>query len=151
MNFQGKTYVKMEVCKIKKKRIFWIFVIILVVSLTAYLIRPYIQVERLTKKYGSEFEDRYVENGFYDEIEYMKVFKYREESAGISYIGINGLKDRLMNLGDDYAVVLYVEKNHSSASLYVFRDEDSRWDFLEWNLVWSYSGSADSFMWPYYP
>ncbi len=61
------------------------------------------------------------------------------------------LKNTLDNLNDDYAVVLYVEENHSSSSLYIFYDEDGQWKLLDWYLVWSNSGTADGFMWPCYP
>ena len=134
-----------------KKRILWSVLVIMAVILAAFLSRPYFQVERLTKKYGLEFEERYKDNGYCESIDYLKVFKYHDESVDISYLDNRKLKNRLNNLGEDYALVLYIEDNHSFAELYVFHDEGDRWVLSEWNTIWSYSGSADSFMWPYYP
>lgn len=133
----------------KNKIVFIIFIIILIVIL--FIFRSYYSVNSLTKKYGSEFSELYRENGFYEDIEYFKVFKYRNEEVDIRCLNNKKLKNVLDNLNDDYAVVLYVEENHSSASLFIFFDEDDQWNLLDWYLVWSYSGSADGFMWPYYP
>ena len=115
-----------------------------------FIFRPYYSVNSLTKKYADEFSELYRDNGFYEDIEYLKVFKYRNEEVNIQCLNNKKLKNRLNNLNDDYAVVLYIEKNHSSASLFIFYDVDGQWELLDWYLVWSYSGTADGFMWPYY-
>lgn len=132
-----------------KKIVIIILVIVLIAAL--FIFKPYYSVYRLTQKYGSEFSKLYRANGFYEDIKYFKVFKYRNEEVGIRCLNNKKLKDVLGKLNDDYAVVLYVEENHSSASLFIFLEKDCKWELLDWYLVWSYSGSADGFMWPYYP
>lgn len=132
----------------KKYKIVFIISIILLILL---IFRPYYSVNSLTKKYASEFSELYRDNGFYEDIEYFKVLKYRNEQVDIKCLSNEKLKNTLDNLNDDYAVVLYVEENHSSSSLYIFYDEDGQWKLLDWYLVWSNSGTADGFMWPYYP
>ncbi len=133
----------------KSKKIVFIISIIFIAVL--FIFKPYYSVYSLTQKYGSEFSELYKDNGFYEDIEYFEVFKYRNEEVDIRCLNNKKLKSALENLNDDYAVVLYVEENHSSASLFIFFDKDGQWELLDWYLVWSYSGSADGFMWPYYP
>lgn len=127
-----------------------VYVAIIIALFLIYLAVPYFQAGHLTKKYGTEFLDLYSENGFYDNIEYLKVFQYRDEKTNLYYLDDDRLKEELRDLGRDYAVVLYVEENHSSASLFIFYDEDGQWKLSSWNLIWSTSGTADGFMWPYY-
>lgn len=115
-----------------------------------FLLKPYFMVNRLTKKYGSEFCELYSENGFYSDIEYLKVFQYRDEKADIYYLDNTRLKKELSNLSQEYAVVFYVEENHSSASFFIFYDENGSWKLLSWSPVWSSLGTADGFMFPCY-
>ena len=134
--------------RMKKK---WYVVAAMIIALfLIYLAVPYFRVGNLTKKYGSEFLNRYSENGFYGDIEYLKVFQYRDEKINIPYLDNTRLREELIDLSDDHAVILYVEENHSSASLFVFCDESGQWKLSSWNLIWSKSGTADGFMWPYY-
>lgn len=132
----------------RKKVLIVSILLLLIVAL--FIFRPYYSVNSLTKKYADEFSELYRDNGFYEDIEYFKVFKYRNEEVNIQCLNNKKLKNRLNNLNDDYAVVLYIEENHSSASLFIFYDVDGQWKLLDWYLVWSYSGTADGFMWPYY-
>lgn len=134
----------------KKKTIIFSTITILILAVVLYFLMPYFKVHNLTKKYGSEFQELYGENGFYNDIEYLKVFQYRNEKSDIYYFGNDKLKKELGNLDSNYAVVLYVEENHSSASFFVFYDENGQWKLLNWNLLWSVSGTADGFIWPYY-
>lgn len=123
---------------------------IVILSLIIYLLLPYYRVQYLTKKYGFEFLNLFSENGFYNNIEYLRVFKYRDENVNIFYLDSDELKTKINNLDDNYAVVLYVEENHNSASLFIFYDEEDQWELSSWVLIWSWSGSADGFMWPCY-
>lgn len=84
--------------------------ICLKISLLILSDRPYYSVNSLTKKYADEFSELYRDNGFYEDIEYFKVFKYRNEEVNIQCLNNKKLKNRLNNLNDDYAVVLYIEK-----------------------------------------
>ena len=133
---------------LNEKKVLIVSILLLIVAL--FIFRPYYSVNSLTKKYADEFLELYRDNGFYEDIEYFKVFKYRNEEVNIQCLNNKKLKNRLNNLNDDYAVVLYIEENHSSASLFIFYDVDGQWELLDWYLVWSYSGTADGFMWPYY-
>ena len=134
-----------------KKRV-WIFSSIITGSLLLliYLFAPYFVVNNLTEKYGAEFAELYSENGFYNDIEYLKIIQYRNEKVNFYYLDNDKVKNELSDLDHNYAVVLYVEENHSSASLFIFGDENGQWKFVNWNLIWSVSGTADGFMWPYY-
>lgn len=134
-----------------KKRV-WIFSAIITgaLSLLIYLFTPYFVVNHLTEKYGAEFGELYSENGFYSDIEYLKIIQYRNEKVNFYFLDNEKLNKELSDLDNNYAVVLYVEENHSSASLFIFCDESGQWKFVNWNLIWSVSGTADGFMWPYY-
>ena len=136
-----------NIIKIKKAILLLVIVIILIII---YLSIPYFMIERLTQKYGVEFENLYSKNGFYDGIEYLRVLQYKEEKVDIYYLDDDYLREELKNLDDKYAVILYVEENHSSEAVYIFEDKNGQWEMVEWNLIWSFSGSADTFMWPYY-
>lgn len=109
----------------KLKRIIYLFLIFLSIG----LITPYVKVEILTKLYGTQFKGLEIQTGFLKESEYLKVFKY----------------------GSDKAKVYYVEKNHSSGNMLYFDKVNNSWQLDKWDTVWSYSGSADGIIWPYYP
>ena len=136
--------------KIKKRISVSLVILSVLILLFIYIFKPYFLVNDLTEKYGSEFLELYGENGFYNDIEYLKVFQYRDEKADIYCLDNDRLEKELRSLGNDYAVVLYIEENHSSASLFIFCDENGQWKLLNWNLIWSASGTADGYMWPYY-
>lgn len=128
----------------------WMIVFIILVPVLIYLLVPYFKVNSLTAKYGAEFSSLYSENGFYEDIEYLKVFQYRDEKVDMVYLDDDRLKKELDILDDDYAVVLYVEENHSSVALFIFCDANGKWELSEWDIVRSFSGTADGFMWPCY-
>ena len=111
---------------IKNKRIFLIMVICI---LLIVLLFPYIKVEILTIQHKSEFNNLYESNGMLKEIEYFKVMNYSKKSAE----------------------VYYVSKGKKAGLLYEFiKDEKDVWQLEQWDVVWSASGSADNFIWPYY-
>lgn len=111
----------------KSKKIIFI-VLTIVVFLIIWIFSPYIKAEILTYKYGEMFEEEYMQTNMIDEIEYYKVVDY----------------------SDTMAKVLYVEKNHITGNLIVFTKDNNNWKLLLWKAVWSTTGSADEFMWPYY-
>lgn len=125
-------------------------VLLILLPFLIYCLIPYFKANILTTKYGAEFLSLYSKNGFYNDIEYLKVFQYRNEKAGIIYLYKDDLKKELDILNDDYAVVLYIEENHSSAALFIFYDSNGKWELSSWDVIWSFSGTADGFMWPYY-
>lgn len=135
--------------KRNKEKLLIIFIIIIILFLI-YLMIPYFTINKLTIKYGSEFLSLYSENGFYEDIEYLKVLQYRDEKAKMYYMDDDRLKKELSGLDDNYAAVLYIEENHSSASVFIFDDVNGEWRLSGWYLIWSVSGTADGFIWPYY-
>ena len=90
---------------------------------------PYGQVEILTVKYGKQFAQEYRQSGLIENIEYYKVFSYDEH----------------------YAQVYYVEEGHSTRNFMVFARKGQEWKLESWQCLWSASGSADDFVWPFYP
>lgn len=133
-----------------KRKVIWICGIVSIVIFILVMGKPYYHVNLLTEKYGDEFKDRYMDIGFYDNVEYFKVIKYEKESAGI-YFSDKTISHLMESLNDEYAAVIYVEQGHSSVSLFVFKNEDKNmWKLSSWHTVWSASGSADSMTWPLY-
>lgn len=97
--------------------------------LALYIIASYTKVEILTWQHKSEFYSRYDLTGMVDDIEYCKVMSYSKE----------------------YAEVYYVTKDKEAGLLYsLILDENGEWQLDSWDAVWSKSGSADDFIWPYY-
>lgn len=96
--------------------------------LTAILAVPYLKAELLTAQYGAYFADEYKQCGMIDEIAYFKVISYSDRSAS----------------------VFYVLEGHSAGVRMRFENADGEWLLAEWSTIWSASGSADGFCWPYY-
>lgn len=111
-----------------KKRIFIIIVFVLAFLALLLIFSPYIKAEILTLKYGQQFANKYNQTNMIDDIQYMKVIEY----------------------SDTYAEVFYVTDNHETGELMIFEKENEGWVYVYWNTVWSKTGSADNFMWPYY-
>ncbi len=108
------------------KRRFLVF-FILVVAVAAALIAPYAVAEVNTRLYGSETEDLYELTGIIDSDNYQKVLRF----------------------GKDYSKVLYITSD--SISECEFKKENNEWTLAQWRCVASKSGSADGFVYPYYP
>lgn len=109
----------------KKTKI--IFIAILSV-LILFFVFPYIKAEYYTTKYGEAFEDLYTQTSWIESIEYFKVVEYDSSQA----------------------TVLYIEKGHVTCFEVIFVQNNGSWELDKMNCVWSTSGSADSFYWPYY-
>ena len=87
-----------------------------------------LRCELLTNQHGKEFETVYKENTMMGEIDYLKVLNYSDVSAR----------------------VYYVSKNRTGGDILIFSKKDNQWTYDKWErTVWSKSGSADGFMWPY--
>lgn len=105
-----------------------IFIIILFCAFLAGIV-PYIKVEVLTLQHKAEFRTLYNSNGMIKDVEYLKVMDYSKESAN----------------------VYYVTSGKKAGFLYKFiRRNEEGWQLEGWDVVWSSSGSADNFIWPYY-
>lgn len=92
------------------------------------LVVPYIRVEILTWKHGSEFSTLYRLTNMIDDIDYFKVMNYSDTSAS----------------------VYYVTSNRSAGGLVTFNQQDGQWVLEKWKAIWSKTGSADDYIWPYY-
>lgn len=105
-------------------------VVLIVISICTLiiLIVPYIRVEILTSKYGAEFSTLYKLSNMLDDIDYFKVIDYSSTSAQ----------------------VYYVAKDKAAAHLFRFVRKDGQWILERWDTIWSKTGSADGFIWPYY-
>lgn len=106
-----------------KKKI--IYIIILACFLV-FAILPYLKVEILTLRYGKDFERK--EYNMITSISYCKVMEYRK----------------------NYAEVLYVSKGKATIIVKYERDDNGEWVDSYWECIWSSSGSADGFIWPFY-
>lgn len=80
-----------------------------------------------TYRYGWQFEDIYQGHTMIGEIDCLKILNYTNTNAR----------------------VYYVSKDHSGGDVLEFYRENDGWCFDNWNTVWSKSGSADGFIWPY--
>lgn len=92
---------------------------------------PFIHNELLTVLHGKEFYNRYIDTGFFDENseqESCKVLSYSKTVKGI-----------LCNTGKEQGLILYFTKN-----------ENNIWEMSSWDCIWSKSGTADGFQWPYF-
>lgn len=87
---------------------------------------PYIKTEYLTLRYGKEFVGLEQQTNMLDASRYLKVFSYSENKAEVFYVS---------DTGD---MITFV------------KNDDAEWKLEEWKTVWSESGSADEFIWPYY-
>lgn len=109
------------------KKVKYIF-IIPVICFLLFWAGAIIKCEILTYLHGTEFTTLYKETHILGEQEYLKVLNYSDTSARVYYVGIE-------NRGG--AVLLFVKK-------------DGQWTFDKWGReIWSKSGSADGFVWPY--
>ena len=56
---------------------------------------------------------------------------------------------KVMEYSSDDASVYYIAHG-SDGELIRFHNENGQWIMVSWKTIWSTSGSADSFIWPYY-
>ena len=105
------------------KKLFWS---ISFCAILLFVFFPYIKAELLTFKYGNEFENMELQTNMLTKSEYYKVISYCNETAEVFYVS-------------------------GSGDLLTFKkDKSGNWKLSEWKTIWSDSGSADGFMWPYY-
>ncbi len=108
-----------------KKKVIIALAILIPVILTAVFF-PYIKAEYLTWRYGEEFTGLERQTNMLNAADYLKVLEYSEHEATVFYAS---------DTGD---VMVFV------------KDENSNWTRKSWKTIWSESGSADGFYWPYY-
>ena len=103
-----------------------VLIVIVCAFLLLILFVPYIKAEILTVKYGDEFVGLQKQTNMLSEAEYYRVISYSCDVAKVFYVS-------------------------SSGDLLTFKkDATGAWKFCEWKTIWSDSGSASEFMWPYY-
>jgi len=57
-----------------------------------------------------------------------------------------------MSYSEDIAIVYYSTGGvfrRGIEELITFEKQDEEWVWTEWNTIWSSTGSADSFIWPF--
>lgn len=114
--------------KNKKKKISITITLIILILFATLVVVPYVRVEILTYKYGDQFQELYKQINIISDIEYLKVIEY----------------------SDEITKVCYVSKNHQSSNVITFKQQDETWILDSWETIWSKTGSADGFIWPYY-
>lgn len=119
-NFEGR----MERYKMRKKTLVIIIAVVMAVTFIAF---PYLKVEYLTARYGSQFEDLYEQTHMIDHADYCKVLECDGSHARCCYVE-SGVDTNVLE----------------------FDLRDGNWEMTKWETIWSSSGSADSFMWPLY-
>lgn len=103
-----------------------IITILIVFVLLLVIFFPYLKAEVLTFQHGSEFEGLEQQTKMLAEARYYKVISYTEDTATVFYVSDTG---DLITFG---------------------RDSQGNWQYTDWVTIWSNTGSADEFYWPYY-
>lgn len=86
-----------------------------------------VRCEVLTYLHGKEFETLYKANTMIIKPDYLKLLNYSDSSARVYYV-----------------------TKHEYGNIMTFEKQDNQWVFNKWeSTVWSSSGSADGFVWPY--
>ena len=109
-----------------RKGLMKLCVIVLVAFLLIWGI-SILKCEILTYQYGNQFEEIYRRNTMLGDVDYFKVLNYTNDGAR----------------------VYYVSKNRSGGNILNFYKDNDNWCCDSWNTVWSKTGSADGFIWPY--
>lgn len=102
--------------------------IAIVACLCLFWVGSILKCEILTLLHGQQFLGLQEQTHMLGESDYLKVLDYSATAAR----------------------VYYVSSNSSGGDILKFTKQDGNWTFSEWEkTVWSNSGSADDFMWPY--
>ncbi|MCM0666563.1 hypothetical protein [Flavobacterium tyrosinilyticum] len=56
---------------------------------------------------------------------------------------------KVLEYSNDSAIVYLISSEKSSGDTICFIIIDGKWIFSNWRTVWSKTGSADGFIWPY--
>jgi len=97
----------------------------LIVALIIIRVIVFGKIDLLTLMHSNEFKDEYNQTHMLSGHPKPKVMEYSPDSAKVYYVDKNG--------GD----VLW------------FKKKDDQWIMTDWDTVWSSSGSADGFIWPF--
>jgi len=105
-------------------------VIIALIPLCLFLILwlgQLVYIEILTSRHGGEFEGLYTQTKM--------------------VVGMDSLK--VMNYSNDTAKIYYFSSRRAGITIN-FARQNGDWELESWNTVWSTTGSAGNFMWPYW-
>ena len=87
-----------------------------------------LRCEYWTHKHKEEFKGLHIEHTMFGPSDYVRILEYTDTTAKVYYVG----------RGHGGNVVYYCRAN-----------SDSQWEFARWETIWSSSGSASGFIWPY--
>ena len=96
--------------------------------LLCLILIPYAKVEILTVLHKDEFPNILDDIGMIDNMEYFKVMAYSKNNAEILCIG----------------------EGHTVSVLVKYKKNQNIWYAEDWSCIYSKSGTADDFIWPYY-
>ncbi|MDE7367729.1 MAG: hypothetical protein K2N24_10270 [Lachnospiraceae bacterium] len=106
---------------------------IILIILVLLILFPYIKVEIHTFLFGGQFRNLYDASGWIENVRYFKVMEYNNSCADILYVSDS-------------------ENEGSKATfLYHFQKINDQWELESWECLWSRSGNAEKFFYPYYP
>ncbi len=103
------------------KRIFIVIIVCFVVVWSASILK----CEVLTFQHWKEFEGLEESTNMIGNSETVKVLDYSDLSARVYY------------------------KNREGGDILTFEKQDGEWVYNKWETIWSRTGSADDFLWPY--
>ena len=107
------------------KKIFIIFLIIAIAIPCFIWGDAIIKCEILTKQFGEEFMGLEQSVDMMSKAKTLKVLEYSMYLARVYY------------------------KNEEVGNVFQFKKENGEWLVEYWNTIWSKSGSAEGFIWPY--
>ena len=88
---------------------------------------PMAVCETQTYLHGSEFDGLQGQTRMIGDVDYWKVMSYSSESATVYYV-----------------------KEDGGGSTVAFSKQGDAWVLDRWDTIWSRTGSADDFIWPYF-
>ena len=109
------------------KKVTKAIVVSLVLCFLLSWLLPYLRYEYLTFQYGNAFVGLQKSTNMIDEVDGLKVLTYSDSRARVYYIGDTG-------------------------DILTFHKVNGFWELEDggWVTVWSKTGSADGFVWPYF-
>lgn len=108
------------------KKLFYVF-IKLFICFTLIWVFSLARCEILTLLHGREFWNSSQENTMIAPIKFLKVLNYSDTQARIYCVSD----------GDSMGNILFMKKSEN-------------WECVNWETVWSTSGTADNVVWPYW-
>ncbi|MCL2376951.1 MAG: hypothetical protein FWC76_06075 [Defluviitaleaceae bacterium] len=88
---------------------------------------PLVRFEMLTQRHGHEFTYLYKQTGMIPSPDFFTVLSHSGEETTIYYVTRNVVGNTIS-----------------------FVKQDGEWTMAGWDTIWSWSGSADGFLWPFW-